>query len=78
MDRKVLYQKLSSESFCHTFIMKLHIEEERRKLQGTFSFIKSTPSFFSGDPVNNNNLVGSFNPFEKYARQIGSSPQGSG
>ncbi len=33
--------------------------------------------------VNNNNkiaqqLVGGFNPIEKYARQIGSSPQGSG
>jgi len=24
------------------------------------------------------NLVGGFNPFEKYARQIGSFPQGSG
>ncbi len=23
-------------------------------------------------------LVGGFNPFQKYARQIGSSPQGSG
>ena len=32
----------------------------------------------NGPYLGNVNLVGGFNPYEKYARQIGSFPQGSG
>ena len=67
------FQFLDSLSFEKTKHLAIEVEAFEKKhsqTNGPINFGVSSLSFLR--------LVGGFNPFEKYARQIGSFPQGSG